>query len=108
MRSTVTPVRRALAYALDGESGVTLRLSARNSLTLGLELISVTNKNIGAGSRVLSNLTRYADINGLSIELSPSSVFGSDPVRLRKWYERHGFVNFKGNKMIRHPQNAFV
>lgn len=104
MRSTATPVSRALAYALDGETGVVLNLSMRGKSALHVDLISVTQKSNGVGSRVMNNLVRFADINDMWIELSPSSVFGSDPDRLAAWYGSFGFKKNGAKKMIRNPK----
>lgn len=76
------------------------------------------NRQSGVGSSALAELTNYADQNGKTITLSPSTDFGASSVnRLRDFYKRFGFVDNRGkNKdfsisdtMIRSPKmSAFM
>ncbi|MBL3825176.1 MULTISPECIES: hypothetical protein [unclassified Marinobacter] len=52
----------------------------------------------GVGSRAMQELTDYADATGQTIALSPSSDFGGNKLRLRKFYRRFGFVDNKGKE----------
>lgn len=103
MASIKAMQQRAHSYALDGVSGVILNLSTRGRDAIYVDLISVKEQGNGVGSEVMRNLSRFADINNLWLELTPSSVFGTDPERLVAWYSSFGFL-VKGNRMIRAPR----
>ena len=47
----------------------------------------------GYGELCLSNLTTIADAEGVELVLSFQPDPDMDPVRLRQWYRRHGFVD---------------
>lgn len=73
-------------------------LNAR-SQTVSLPRISVqkSHRNEGLGTKAMKDLCQFADEFKLAITLSPSTDFGASSVsRLKKFYERFGFVQNKG------------
>lgn len=78
--------------------------------------IKAGNRSNGVGTKVMNEITNYADRKGVRILLSPSTDFGATSVsRLKSFYKRFGFFENKGkNKdfttretMIRDPKNTF-
>ena len=64
-------------------------------------------RNQGVGTKVMSELTRYADKHNIQIRLYAASIFGSDLKRLYSFYRRFGFILIKKNKdgyFIRKPK----
>jgi mutator protein MutT len=82
---------------------------------LSVDLISVDESRRGEGnaSSAMQETLDWADSNGVTVTLTPTSEFGSSKKRLEKWYRGMGFVPNKGrNKdfrfqdaMIRVPQS---
>lgn len=70
-------------------------------------------RNSGIGQAILTDIINYADENGKTITLTPTSEFGTKE-RLKQWYKRNGFVENKGrntdftisDSMYRLPRNA--
>jgi predicted GNAT family N-acyltransferase len=51
----------------------------------------------GVGSEVMQQLSEFADQQGKTIALSPSTDFGASSVsRLKDFYKRFGFIENKG------------
>lgn len=72
------------------------------------------SRNLGTGTQIMQQITSWADSNGKTVALTPSSDFGGNKARLNEFYKRFGFVDNKGrNKdyaisetMYREPQQA--
>lgn len=54
------------------------------------------SRNMGTGTAIMQQITSWADANGKTIALSPSSDFGGNKARLNEFYKRFGFVENKG------------
>lgn len=50
----------------------------------------------GAGTQIMQEITAWADANGVTVSLSPSGDFGGSKARLVGFYKRFGFVENKG------------
>lgn len=62
-------------------------------------------RNQGIGTKFMEDLTHIADENGYKIKLTPSSSYGGNVIRLKRFYERFGFVENKGkNKDFSHRE----
>lgn len=60
----------------------------------------------GIGTKVMSEVIKYANVHQLPIVLWATDTFGSDMKRLRKFYQRLGFTLIKKDKdkkMIKFP-----
>jgi len=71
---------------------------------LSVDLISVPKQGRGEGraSMAMRDTLDWADANGVTVTVSPTSEFGSSKGRLEKWYLSMGFVPNKGrNKDFR-------
>jgi GNAT superfamily N-acetyltransferase len=64
--------------------------------------ISKHYRNIGFGSKILSEVCRFADKQNVRIELLPSTLFGADLNRLIVFCVKHGFMMI-GDKMVYIP-----
>lgn len=53
------------------------------------------HRNQGIGKSVIKDLIVFADTNDFLILLTDSTAYGSDPVRLRKFYLDHEFMSAK-------------
>lgn len=76
-----------------------LKLSLTGSgkvVTLSRIVIPDASRNRGAGTQVMQRITDWADQNGRTVALSPSSDFGGNKARLNDFYKRFGFVENKG------------
>ena len=73
--------------------------------------IKPDKQGMGIATKVMNDLTKYADKKNLIIGTTPSSDYGSSKTRLTEFYKRFGFVNNKGrnkdfafnNTLIRNP-----
>lgn len=54
------------------------------------------SRNMGTGTAIMQQITSWADANGKTVALSPSSDFGGNKARLNEFYKRFGFVENKG------------
>ena len=54
------------------------------------------SRNLGTGTAIMQQITSWADANGKTVALSPSSDFGGSKARLNEFYKRFGFVDNKG------------
>jgi GNAT superfamily N-acetyltransferase len=85
----------------------------RKTMTLSKIIIPKDQRNQGAGTAILNDLTAYADTIGYYIILTPSNSFGGNKTRLVKFYRRFGFIPNQGRKkdfrfsesMYRKPKN---
>lgn len=81
---------------------------------LSVDLISVPKDRRGQGgaTAAMKETLDWADQNGVTVTLSPTSEFGASKKRLEKWYAGMGFVPNKGrnkdfrftDSMLRTPQ----
>lgn len=84
----------------------------KNSLILSKIIIKDEFKGQGIGSKIMKDLTNYADANRQIIALTPSSDFGGNKNRLIQFYKTFGFKHNKGqykhyefsDSMIRYPK----
>jgi len=97
---------------MEENPGVKIWLAEReNNIVLDVIQISKELRNTGIGTKVMRELTEYADKNQKTISLTPSTDFGSSRARLEVFYRRHGFTTNLGRKrnfeisesMIRFP-----
>jgi len=80
-------------------------------LTLSKIVLPKDDRNKGIGSKILEDLTAYADKNNLTIGVTPDSTFGGNKNKLKSFYKKFGFLDNKGrNKdftfretMVRQP-----
>lgn len=83
---------------------VTVDISWNNAIILEKIIVATPVRNRGIGSQVVKYICEFADINKVSIILSPDSTFGGDIDRLREFYARFGFVDRDRRTMIRFPK----
>ena len=97
---------------LEEKYGVTLYMD-RDGDSLILSSIKVPNneRGIGIGSKVMEEISDYADKVDINVYLTPSIGLGATSVsRLKKFYKRFGFQNKPRNdfsqrqSMIRYPK----
>ena len=77
-------------------------------------VVPAADRSKGIGTKAMTHLTDWADANGKTVTLSPSSDFGGNKTKLVEFYKRFGFVENKGrNKdfsvsdtMIREPKGT--
>ena len=75
-------------------------------IILRLIRIRKSQRNKGFGSIILGDVINLADNNNVRLILYASEKYGSDIIRLYKFYEKHGFVLIKNDldkKMIHYP-----
>jgi GNAT superfamily N-acetyltransferase len=86
---------------LEEKYGVRVDLLGRldkGDLTLSRIEVPKGQREKGIGTKVMEEITKYADENGKRIILSPTKEFGATSVdRLRAFYKGFGFVENKGN-----------
>lgn len=92
-----------------------LFLHEKNDGTISLDnmVIKKEYRNQGIGTQILNDVIAYADANGKTITLTPTTEFGTKS-RLTKWYKANGFVENKGKNadyrlsdtMYRLPRSA--
>ena len=59
-------------------------------------VVPEAQRGSGTGTKAMKHLTDWADANGKTVTLSPSSDFGGNKARLVEFYKRFGFVENKG------------
>lgn len=59
-------------------------------------------RNVGFGSKILTEVCKFADEQNVRIELLPSSLFGANIKRLIKFCKQHGFIQI-GDMMVYMP-----
>lgn len=100
-----------------GSSGVVFDPAERgNIITLQSIRVPGSMRDKGIGTEIMKALVDHADANGKIIALSPTSDFGGNLGRLKKFYKGFGFVENKGrNKdfstketMIREPKGKSI
>lgn len=83
-----------------------------DTVTLSRIELPSEGREKGTGTKVMQELTAWADANGKKLALTPSADFGGNKKRLGEFYKRFGFVDNKGkNKdyevsesMVRDPR----
>lgn len=79
-----------------------------DKITLGKIVTDEDQRNRGAATNVMRDLSDYADSVGKTIVLDASSDFGGNKKRLKDFYKRFGFVENKGrNKDYRFTENMY-
>ena len=59
-------------------------------------------RNLGFGSKILSETCKFANENNISVKLMPTSLFGANLKRLVKFCKQHGFIEI-GDTMVYIP-----
>ena len=81
------------------------------SIELNLLKIKPEYKGQGWATKILNDLTEYAQSNNIILTLTPSDTFGADTNRLEKFYNRFGFTSNKDREiedtMIRRIDEIF-
>lgn len=73
-----------------------LSLNRNGDIALDWIMVDRGAQRAGLGSKVMLELTRFADLNGRRIVLSPAEDAGSTRANLVKFYKKFGFVENKG------------
>ena len=68
----------------------------KNIVTLSRIVIPEVARNAGTGTAIMQRIIDWADQNGKTIALTPSSDFGGNKKRLTEFYKRFDFVENKG------------
>lgn len=71
-------------------------LGSGDRLTLSRIELQKEGRQQGAGTKIMADITAWADANGKTIGLTPSGDFGGNKSRLVKFYKRFGFIENKG------------
>lgn len=78
------------------------------NITLHTIAVERTQRNVGTGTAILRSICEFADMNGLSITLTPDSSLGGNLKKLHKFYKRFGFVKYTeyyySDSHIRYPK----
>jgi GNAT superfamily N-acetyltransferase len=64
---------------------------------LALVQIKKSQRNLGYGSAVLSDIINFADEHQIEIRLYATNIYGADLRRLYGFYRKHGLVLIKNN-----------
>jgi len=64
---------------------------------LAIIKIKKSQRNLGYGSAVMSEIIKLADQHQLEIRLYATNIFGAELKRLYGFYRKHGFVLIKHN-----------
>lgn len=109
-RGSLPPMRRATQRLDQSETKqqIEARLEAANPglkldllgsgdrITLSRIELPKEGRQQGSGSKIMADLTAWADANGKTIALTPSADFGGNKKRLVEFYKRFGFIENKG------------
>lgn len=79
--------RAGIQHAVSERGGV---------ITVDKIVVPEAMRNDGRGTEAMKLLLDYADRTGQTVALSPSSDFGGQKPRLKRFYRRMGFVDNKG------------
>jgi predicted GNAT family N-acyltransferase len=92
--------------------GLTIDLYPRFGNSIYLSMLEVPNELKGQGyaKKLMQDMITFADNYNLIINLTPSSKFGSDILKLKDFYSNFGFIK-NNNKlyvgaMIRYPNES--
>lgn len=77
-------------------------------LELNIIKIKPEYKNQGWATKILDDLSKYAQENNKILTLTPSDTFGADVKRLEKFYKRFGFVPNKGENRDYKTQDVMI
>ena len=90
--------------------GCDVELAPRYYDSVYLTLIKVPEelKGKGIATQFMKDLIEWADKSGLIITLSPTNTMGSDIERLKKFYERFGFVKNRKNGLTEKYAGAMI
>ena len=82
------------------DKGVLLELQTSyfQSIYISKIVVPKDNREQGIGSAFMKALTTLADEYGVILTLSPANTYGGTVSRLKKFYNRFGFVDNKGRK----------
>lgn len=87
------------AQLREAHPGLKLDLMSKGGrATLSRIVVLDNGREEGTGTQVMQHLSRWADANGITLALTPSSDFGGNTRRLRDFYKRFGFIENKGKK----------
>lgn len=95
--------------------GLKLGLTGEGKVvTLSRIVLPASERNSGTGTEIMQRITDWADQNGKTVALTPSSDFGGTKSRLNDFYKRFGFIENKGSNrdfeisetMYREPKAA--
>lgn len=93
-QQTATELAEQLREAFPG---LTLDLMGRGDrATLSRIVVPQDGREQGTGTQVMQRIVQWADANGVTLALTPSSDFGGNKKRLTAFYKRFGFVENKG------------
>ena len=67
-----------------------------NVIIIGKIVVSKENRGKGIGTKVMEEITDFADNENLRIALTPTKDFGGILTKLNKFYSGFGFVKYKG------------
>lgn len=81
---------------LASNPGLKLDIHRASSGHVVLSRIVVPKRSQGTGGKIMQELIDRADANGDTLALTPSGDFGGSAARLRRFYQRFGFVPNKG------------
>ena len=76
--------------------GVDLSVSDGRNVVVSKIVVDPSRRNSGLGTQVMRDVLDYADANGKTVALTPSSHFGGNTARLKNFYSDMGFVENKG------------
>lgn len=60
---------------------------------LALILIKKSQRGLGYGSAIMSDIIQCANVHNVRVKLSLSNMFGSDLKRLLEFYKKQGFIH---------------
>lgn len=94
------PARNLVIAESVKHPGFRIDLTANSDTCLYLTAIEARtgqSRGTGEGTTIMRSLAQFADNNGLTIELEPSSELGGDMARLKRWYTNLGYQRVPGN-----------
>ncbi|CAM3842402.1 GNAT family N-acetyltransferase [Vreelandella rituensis] len=69
---------------------------SKEVITLGRIVIPEDQRNQGLGTAVMATVMAWADQQGKTLALSPTTDFGGSKARLKAFYQGLGFIENKG------------
>jgi predicted GNAT family acetyltransferase len=108
-KDILTPINKIKSDAK--EIGVSIATSIdkkNNAIEVSKIVVPDDLRNVGIGTKFMSDITKAADESGSIVTLTPSKDFGGNVKKLIEFYKRLGFVENKGaNKDFRF-QDSFI
>jgi predicted GNAT family N-acyltransferase len=80
----------------------------KGTITIHKMVVPKEERGKGVGSEYLRKLTSEADKSGKNIALTPSSDFGGNLSKLKKFYKSHGFEENKGKKRDYEVSESYI